>query len=173
MKILKYSSLYKILVEDDLDAHNIYWNTEQKCRKYSKIMFYFVILEQTLIIYALVVSIYDITNGSYDTSGWALPFFISVPFNTETLFGWYLLAFINVNISFAYSLGSITLTSYFISCCFYICAACEHYDLNIGRVTIEVELNQHEKNALNCMDREQNIRIHLCKAINTHNKLYE
>lgn len=161
------------LDEDESEVHEIYWRTEQKCREFTKILSYCTFLNAILPVCSLIHSIYDIINGNYDTSAWILPFRISVPFNTDCIWGWYLLFFITINLAFAYALAMSSLTSYFISCCFYISAVCQHFDLIIASVEEDVALNQDEKNLFKYMKREKKIKENLCKAINIHTEMYE
>lgn len=159
-------------VEDEPKVHNIYWRTEQKCRKFTKIVSY-ANLSNGIVLFSIINSLYDIVMGRYDTSIWILPFFLSVPFNTNTIWGWCLLLFINIYIGFAYTLVMTTITSYFISCCLYVSAVCKHFNMIIESVENEVKLNKHEKNFFKYKKRELKIKEYLCKAMNIHVKVYE
>lgn len=166
--------LFRKLVEDEPEVYNIYWRTEQKCRKITKLMYYINFLNFVYLPLPVLYSIYDMIKGNFDTSAWILPFYVSVPFNTDTIWGWVLLVFININIGFGYSLGLVALTSYFISCCFYISAICEHFEFIIeSTVKSSVAKNQNEKDRFEYKKREWEIKKHLCKAINTHMNMYE
>lgn len=88
-------------VDEQPEIYMIYWRTEQKCRQFTKKFSYIIYLNGILII-PIMQSIYDIATGHYDTSAWALQVRISILFNTESIWGWYLLLFININIAISY-----------------------------------------------------------------------
>lgn len=121
----------------------------------------------------LITSIYDIANGRYDTSVWLLPYIISVPFDQGTLLGWYLVYISNTCTSMCYSFIMTSTTSYFVACCYYIVAICEHFDLMMDLVKKDVILNNHEENLSEYKKRERKIQENLCKAINIHIEVYE
>lgn len=122
---------------------------------------------------AALQCIYDIICENYDTSAWNLPMRVSVPFNTDSVLGWFLLLFIQLNISAAYSLTVIAVTSYFICCCLYLEAMCDHFDELINLVKGDVEINRKEKNRSTSRKSEHQIWKNLCDAIKIHGDLYE
>lgn len=66
-----------------------------------------------------------------------------------------------------------SMTSYFVSCCFYVRAICEHFDFVIKSIEKDVELNRDEKNVFEYKQRELKIEEDFCKAINIHIKVNE
>lgn len=136
-------------------------------------MSYYLVPQQGMFVVAIFRCCYDIINGSYDTSAWSLPMGVSVPFDTESVFGWFLLLFIQFNISIAYSLIVVFVTTYFMCCCSYLEAICEHFDMLIDMVEKDVERNQEEANPFKYRNRKQQIRTNLCNAIIAHGDVYE
>lgn len=114
-----------------LDVFEMYWKNEQKCRKFTKTITHYVYFNQMIFFVYFIQSIYCICTGNYDTSTWSLSSKITVPFNTETIWGWYLLWFVHFNMGFSYVLSMVSITSYFVCCCFYISTICDHFDLHI------------------------------------------
>lgn len=126
-----------------------------------------------MFVIAIFKCAYDIFNGEYDTSAWNLPFLLSMPFNTETVKGWFLLLFIQLNVSIFYSLIMIAATSYFICGCLYIGAICDHFDVLIDTIEKDVETNQLENNSFKYKKREQEIWKCFCNAIEIHGDVHE
>lgn len=84
------------LVPDSDDAvFSIYWNTEQKSRRFTVNFLKFVFVNRQMYVAGFFYSIYCMSFGNFDTSTWILPFRLLFPFNTETLHRWYLLWFIH------------------------------------------------------------------------------
>lgn len=92
-------------------------------------MFSYMVPNQAMFMFGLFESFYSMFVKDMSTPPWFLPFRISVPFSTANLCDRYLLWFIQFNIGLAFTLGMITMTSYFIACCLYINAICDHVDL--------------------------------------------
>lgn len=127
---------------------NIYWNAEQKCRKFTKFWssIYFV---YDLSAYAIgfFYSIYFIWIGQYDTSTWPRWFELPLPFDTASIWGWYLY-FIGVTIlDLMYMVFMISATTYFVGCCCYIEAMCEHIDRIVQ--TIQSDFSDYEQRKFN------------------------
>lgn len=171
-KLLCFFSSSNQLVEDEPNVHKLYWNAEQNSRKITVKLSYIMLTTGTVIL-PTIKSIFDISNGKYDTSAWVLPFFISVPFNTESILGWYLLLLININIGVAYTLSMCTITSYFISCCYYVTAICKHFDFMIDTIENDVQFYKYEKNFHKSNELDKKIKENLCKSMEIHNKVYE
>lgn len=111
-------------------------------------------------------------NGQMDTSKWILPFVISVPFDTSKFYGWYLLWFIQLNMSIAYTCVMLSITSYFVSCSVYICAICDHFDLIFKSLGKDVdECAEQKKGQPKCRSTEYRSKIK--RAINIHVEIYE
>lgn len=118
-------------------------------------------------------SISDISTGHYDTSTWSLPYKMILPFDQESLFGWFLAYFIHCNVTIAYSLSMTAISSYYVACCCYISGICEHFEHIMKTVGKDVELNLQEKNRFEYKKRVLRIKENLCKGIDMHFNVYE
>lgn len=107
----------------------MYWKTEQNCRQFTKYMSYYIVAHQSIVMASFLYSVYCICVGNRDTSTWILAFNIVVPFNSQSIFGWYFKWFINLAMSISYALLLTSITSYFVCCCLYIHAICRHFHL--------------------------------------------
>lgn len=117
------------------EVEHLYWTNEQKCRKYTKNMFcYYSLFNESATLVSLCSSVFMVFTGNFDTSKLILPFTFAVPFDTETMWGWYLLWFIQLNVGVSYGKTMISITSYFICCCFYIETICDHFNLVIESI---------------------------------------
>lgn len=159
------------------DASQMYWAVEQKCRKFLKKMAHFYILNETVFVIVFIYSFYCLFTENVDV--WSLPlsFNMIVPFNTKTIFGWYLLWFIQFCMSSFYALSMIAMTSYFISCCLYIRAACDHFNMVINSIDDEIESNQLDNDGSNGPKNYQklkrNVSQKLSRAIGIHVNIFE
>ncbi|XP_055304972.1 putative odorant receptor 85d [Sitodiplosis mosellana] len=171
MKIKKIKALHLKLQEivdnedPDDESYTIYSEAEQKCRKYTQIIWYYFILHELLWPFAFLYPFYCIYKGQHDTSKWFLPFSLWVPFSTESIFGWYLMWFIQFNMSIVYITVILSATAYFVSCAVYIIAICDHFELQFK------SLKEDENKNRNQSSRQHQIKIK--KAIDIHVNVYE
>lgn len=163
----------RIWSERDNNILATYWNAEQKCRDYATRFACYVPINVGVAVAALFHSIYCILIGNYDTSAWILPVELIVPFSTQSIWGWYLLWFINFNIMFFYSADMSSITAYFLSCCVYIGAISDHFDLLYNSIVDDVERNQNEKNPIKYGRRYQKIKEQMSKLVEVHVHLFE
>lgn len=159
--------------EEEKETFNIYWNAEQKCRKYTKKITNYFFINEAIFLGAPIFSIVSILTGNKDASTWALPMDLSVPFNTSTISGWYLTWFFQFNISLCYVSCIITITTYFVCCCIYINAICEHYQFLYDAVLASLNRYQKEKNATLKREMRQEITYKMGHVVATHAKIFE
>lgn len=158
---------------DGTEASEIYWDTEKKCRKYTKIIVNYVFSHQTMIMCSLLYSVYCICHGNFDTSTWPLIFNMVVPFDTSTIWGWYLLWFLQFNIGLSYALCVVSVASYFMSCCFYITSICDDFKFLMRSINTNIKLNQNEKNPREHEKNSRKIQNQMHKLVELHVKMYE
>lgn len=158
---------------EETAASEIYWNTEQKCRKYTKIIVSYIMCHQSTYVAALFYSIYCIRVGNMDTSTWFLPFHLIVPFDTQTIWGWYLFLLLQFNISLAYIMCMVAITSYFLCSCAYIEAIRDHFKSLINSIHANVKRKEIVKNPQKNEEICQKIKDELNEAIEFHTKMIE
>lgn len=150
------------------DAFQMYQNVEEKCRKYTKRIAIFLLMDQMMTIASIFYSFYCIAVGNSDTSTWLLPFQFAVPFNPSIIWKWYILWIYNLLANLAYA-GIITsVSSYFVCCCLYIQGICHHFDLLIDSIQNDVQQNQIETTAIRYRQRSRQIWMKCCKLIDIH-----
>lgn len=157
-----------ILSDGKDEIFNIYWKTERKCRKLTKLMPCYPLM--LMFVAAVLYSIYCMITGNRDTTTWILPYKMSVPFNTRTIHGWYILWFVQSNTGLSYSLVMVTISSYFVCCCFYIEALCDHFDYLIHSLKDVTEENEAIKNF---QEKMQTIKNTISQAVCIHIKVFE
>lgn len=74
-------------------------------------------------------AIYCVCIGKFDNISIPLPFVLALPFTTETVLGWFTAWALAFNMALVYGTTMVSITSYFVSCCTYICAMCDHFNL--------------------------------------------
>lgn len=122
---------------------------------------------------AFFYSIYCLSTGNRDTSTWILPYTISVPFDTKTIQGWYMLWVIHTNIGVTYDAIMINISSFFVCCCFYIAGICEHFDWVINSLNDDVTFIRSEKNSADIQKRHIAMKKKLAKSVKIHIHLFE
>lgn len=168
----KYGFLFK-LDEYNEEVQNIYWKCEQKCRKHTLRFGYFVITHTSTFTIGLVYALVCIAFEDYNTASWYLPFFMLVPFDQTRILSWMLMWLFQFNIAMGYALVTTSVTSYFVSCCYYIHSMCDHFKLLINSVTNGIEHMQMEKNRWEIMKIYQQTEIQLRNIVNFHMKIKE
>ena len=121
----------------------------------------------------LILSIYNIILGNPDTSKWTLPLTMESPISTESIWGWYFMWLIQILMGIAYIIALTVATSYFVCCCLYIGAICDHFTSQMRSVRGEIERNLGEKNQVNYRKGCIKIKEKLHIAIEIHVKVYE
>lgn len=129
----------------------MYWANEQKCRKLTIIFCQSLISIIILFSAFLAYAIYCICCGNLETSTWLLPFNMIVPFDTETIVGWFFLWFLQLNMSIAYMACIVATTTYFCCCCLYLCAICEHFAIHFQ--IINRDIDQFHANELGAFEK--------------------
>lgn len=142
----------------------IYWRAEQLYRKYTQnIIISCVAYDQFGYVLTFFYSIYCLCIGNYDASTWVPLLQMSIPFDTKTIYGWYLLLFMLICTDIAYLSCLILGTTHFVGCCMYIMAICEHFDVAMQTVQATIEQSK----------RAMEINRQMHKAIRIHVKINE
>lgn len=118
-------------------------------------------------------SIYFMFMGSFDPSTLPLPYYMVVPFDDTTIWGWYLLWFIQCVMSFNYSMGVISTTSYFLCCCIYIDTMQKHIALLFATLKDNVDQIKNLKRQTAYRKLRQDIQGYLHQAIDLHVHILE
>lgn len=143
-------------------ANSLYWISESKYREFSKKMFYCGCVQISTFIIPLMQAAFDICMGNFDTSSWILPLNVVVPFNTQTISGWLLSWWFQVNVNFTYAVGMILMTTDFSGSCYYIISICNHFELLMN------SMDSGSKQKM-----WSNVKATLQRAIEQHIKLFE
>lgn len=153
----------------------IYGSVEGKCRQFTKRMLIFVVFQQTSFIIALAISIYCIHIGNLDTSTYFLPLRVAQPFDIDTLPKWYFFYVLQLTFGITYILSVVVATSYFVCCCFYLEALCDHFDYLIEMVDAELQIGScgRSNDQTNAWKTSANARKLLKNTIDHHNNIYE
>lgn len=158
---------------DHSEEYRIYWECEQKCREHTQRLSYFVVFHTLLFPIVLIYALVCIALGDYDTSKWHLTFFVAVPFDQTRVWGWFLTWLIELFMAFSYALCVTTVTSFFVSCCYYIHVMCDHCNVLINLVPRTVGRLQTEVRPQKIKKIRQQINNQLCNVIKFQIKIYE
>lgn len=130
-----------------------------------------------MLVMSFFYSIYSMLCGDFDTTAWILPMHLVVPFGTDTLWGWYLMLIIQINMSLAYALCVVPITAYFVSCCFYIGTICDHFDRLIQSSSkffkVINENRQCHRTARVSVKTHEKAKERFCEGINLHIEIFE
>lgn len=154
--------------------HGIYWRAEQKYRKYSKrIAVILLVYDQSTYLLTFLYSICWILTGNNDASTWPILFELSVPFDTKTIGGWYLLLMITACLDLSFLICVISATTQFIGCCIYMLAICEHFNLIMQTVQANIEENLDEENPQKFKETSRKANAGIWEAVQIHAMIYE
>lgn len=131
----------------------------------------YVILAELPLMINFVQSIYFLSTGNFDASKFPLSYYMDVPFDTTTIWGWYLLWFIQCAMSFNYGMGMTSTTSYFLCCCLYIDTIRKHINFLFATLKDNFNQIQNVNNQKNYHKLCQNIQANLHEAIDLHVKI--
>lgn len=122
---------------------------------------------------SFMTSVYSLAVGNYDTSTWLSTYSLVLPFSAESVVGWYARYIIQSNMGFTYASSMVPVTCFFVSCCVYIGAICEHFNQCIQATSDDADEIQMAKDSrkykLLCHKLEEKI----CRSIKLHTKLFE
>lgn len=151
----------------------IYWDIEIQCRNHTRRLCYYILLHMQVFVVAFFYAMYNIYRGKLDTSTWPLPFNFAVPFDVSTIWGWLLMWFIQTNCAFSYCLTMISLTTYFMSSCYYIWAVCDHLEFKLRELNALVELSMMEVDPIKHLIKIRRIKEEIIEIIKLHAKIFE
>lgn len=144
-----------------------------KCRKLSRILFYYGAWQVACFVLALIIPLVDIIKGNTDTSKWFLPLMLLVPFDISTVSGWLWDWHLQFHIAIGYNGSAVLTSSHFACFCCYIVAMCDHFELVVESLRVDYGRIQMEKNTgkhpyMWCKAREK-----LQRCIEMHVNIYE
>lgn len=133
---LLHKNLQEIVDEtENEEIIRIYRKAEDNCQSFSTFLRKSLLYMGTfgILALAMIYSCVCMWQGNYDTSTWYLPYYLYVPFDTSTVFGWYLqLPTTQAIFCYSYTYVSATTICYFVNSCIYIVACCDQLKLMIG-----------------------------------------
>ncbi|XP_031637097.1 uncharacterized protein LOC116349691 [Contarinia nasturtii] len=168
--------LQEIVDKGTGQIYDIYWKNEQICRKYTKIIAYYVFMNQAAYLMVLIAPIYSIIHGIFDPSKWKLMYNLIIPFDETELFGWFVHYFAQFNVGLTYSLILVSITSYFVCGCFYVNSICNHFDHLINSIKDTIEPTEvDETNEIKARVRTdwRRVKEQLSEAINLHVEIFD
>lgn len=152
----------------------MYWETEQKCFLFTKRMLKYIYFHQMANVAALGYAISCICKNDFETSTWNLPFNLVVPFDTRPVWGWLLKWLFELSCGFAYTLGMIIPTSYFFCFCLYIVAICNHFELMVDMIRLDIKKVQSgRRKRRKCVKMWIKIRKNIFQMIDIHSNVVE
>lgn len=166
-------SFFFLSVQSD-EIHGIYWKNEQLCRKFTKtILGLYIVSVISIFSTFFIYSIYSMVIGKCDLLKWPLPFDMTVPFDTDTIFGWYTFWFIQMAISIVYGLCTGSIVSYFFCCCLYIATLCDHFGYIVKSIDENIAKYRATTNSWKIGRIIQQIEQQMHDAIKAHIKMNE
>lgn len=114
----------------------IYRKTEKKCQLVSKwtLILSLINVSVLVVLPSIIDSIICIKAGNLNTNTWFFALKFSVPFNTSTVFGWYMLLTLETVVACVYVTLTTVVVTYLSSCCLYIKAMHDHFKGNFQKI---------------------------------------
>lgn len=157
-----------------------YSRAEEKCKMLTRMVIVgYCLMAMGLFVLSASYSIFNMWMGNFETSTWLLPYAFTVPFDTSTVYGWYMFWFLQLYAALAYSLSITCATTFFGGCCFYIIAICEHFQFYIKKIDAGVEIMDSKANELGQKNRGKmhssvlKLKLKMNKMVQTQSKIYE
>lgn len=97
---------------------------------------------------AIMNAIYNIFMGNSHPETWYLPYMISLPFDRSTYIGYVLTLLAQMMAGYTYIIIMTAITTYFLSCCFYIEACIRHLQNKIENYDRVFENEENISNLL-------------------------
>lgn len=121
-KLMKSEFLMKFSAVKKTEEFRIYRKTERRCRLI--LVWAFIVSFANCaflgIFPSVVHSIVSMVSGNFDTSTWFFVLKIAVPFNTSTIFGWYMKLLLELLFAIV-AISIITpIVTYLANCCLYV-----------------------------------------------------
>lgn len=122
---------------------------------------------------AFASTAYEMCIGNFDTSTWSPMYELSVPFDVGSIERWLSTWFILCTAFMSYISCTTSIVTYFMSCCHYIGASCDHLKHLMRSNQTWITENQQADIPLSVL-RKNNCRVknQTHKSIEIHTELY-
>lgn len=117
----------------------------------------------------LISPIYGMAIGNFDAATWKLMYNLIIPFDKTHIFGWFVHYVAQFNVGLTYSLILVSITSYFVCCCFYVNTICDHFD----HMMQSIESNGMHEYESRPQTNWRKVKQQLSEAINLHVDIFE
>lgn len=159
--------------DENSEVFNNYWKWEQSCRKFTERLSRYVHAEQAIYLPVFLRSLFCLFTGKFNASELILPYNLVMPFDIETVWGWYLYFYFSASIAFSFSSAMIPVTTFFVSCSYYISALCEHISLLADSIDRDIESRLNEENSFKRMVFDGKIQKTYSQKVTVHVQLFE
>lgn len=144
-----------------------------KCNELIGFFFKYACFHMSSFTAELILAIFDMCIGNTDTSAWYLSFNIVLPFDTQSIFGWFLDWAFQSSSAVVYGFSMILTTTHFVCFCYYIIATCNHFGQLIDSLQFDCEQIRKVKNTQNDPSMWYEAKRKLQKAIELHINIHE
>lgn len=87
-------------------------------------------------------SLYSMWHGNYNTDTWVLSVKFFVPFDTSTVFGWYMELLLEASFGCACVVTLSVVLTWLVSCCIYVNALCDHSAAIFKKIDAKITVQQ-------------------------------
>lgn len=134
----------------------------------------FIVYDLFAYVLIILYTLYCICIGNFDTTTWPPLTDVAVPYDETTIYGWFLTLLVIYGNELSYLLCFISASTYFVSCCNYIGAICDHFNKLMHSIEIDVQQNQRKQmNQRRFDETKDSIITQFNKAIQIHVEIYE
>lgn len=165
--------MFPFFVDPESEVYEIYAECEKKAQRTQKLIYIYLLSELTVYSICLINSFYCIYTGNYDTSTWTTTYNLVLPFDTDAIWRWYFMWFGRFNMGMTYTACTTSITSYFVACCLYICAMCDHFGVMMRSSSDYVRnLKDEEEDSHIYKRMTQKFKKKLSESIDIHVKIF-
>lgn len=122
---------------------------------------------------AFASSAYEMCIGNFDASTWPPMYELSLPFDVASIERWLTTWFILYTAFLSFISCTTSIVTYFMSCCLYIGASCDHFEHVVHSNQTVVTENQQADIAPSIFRKNNGkIKIQLHESIKIHTEIY-
>lgn len=138
-----FNTFFSCSLVGGADESEIYRSTERKCRLITKwtLFLTWAACGTFGILPSIIHSMICMWHGNFDTSSWFFATKMSLPFDTSTVYGWYISLIFETLFPFAAIAIAMPPVSLLVGCCLYVVAHRDHFKAIVNKMDAKISLN--------------------------------
>lgn len=111
---------------------------------------------------ALEDAFYNMYIGNFECTTWFMPMTLYFPIDNTKVYGYFLILLFEMYAGYTYEFTMTAVVTYFVSCCFYIEACCQHLQVMFDELDVIAEKDNSRTKYDEMNDRiKKAIKLHI------------